>query len=65
MAGAAPPRGRIADHTPAENVASGNGDNLDRIDWSTYDMRQLAARDAKILRLEQEIRELRQKLPPE
>jgi SAM-dependent methyltransferase len=65
MAGAAPPRGRIADHTPAENVASGNGDNLERIDWSTYDMRQLAARDAKILRLEQELRELRQKLPPE
>ena len=57
--------GRIADRTPAENIHSGNGDNLERIDWLTYDMRQLAARDAKILSLEQEICELRRKLPPE
>lgn len=65
MAGAAPQRGRIADRTPAENVHSGNGDNLERIDWFTYDMRQLAARDAKILSLEQELEELRRSIKAE
>ena len=65
MADVAPPRSRIADCTPAENIHSGNGDNLEHIDWFIYDMRQLVARDAKILSLEQEICELRRKLPPE
>ena len=65
MADVAPPRGRIADRTLAENIHSGNGDNLERIDWFIYDMRQLVARDAKILSLEHEICELRRKLPPE
>jgi len=65
MAGAMPPRGRIADHTPAENIHSGNGENLERIDWSTYDMRQLAARDARIRSLEQELEELRRSIKAE
>lgn len=55
-------RGRIADHTPAENVYAGSGDCLERVDWSTYDMRQLAARDARIAALEREIEELRRQL---